>query len=93
MGLTKVLITETRESTQVQKQIWVPNFLAGGGGSGDHKGGQNVRIYFIDLHTKSWFAAMPRTLIKVFGGGGWWWLRVSLVFTFGPRRQLKFGPS
>ena len=33
---------------------------------------------------------MPRTLLKVFGGGGggWWWLRVSIVFTFGPKPQL-----
>ena len=45
------------------------------------------------LHTKSWPAALPRTLLKVFGGGGWWWLRVILVFTFGPKPQLKFGPS
>ena len=46
---------------------------------------------------------MPRTLLKVFGGGGgggggavaepMWCLRVSLVFTFGPKPQLKFGPS
>ena len=36
---------------------------------------------------------MLRTLLKVFGGGGWWWLRMSLVFTFGPKPQLKFRPS
>ena len=46
------------------------------------------------LHTKSWPHAMPRNLLKVFGGG--WWVggsRVSLVFTFRPKPQLKFGPS
>ena len=32
--------------------------------------------------------------VVVGGGGGWWWLlRESLVFTFGPKPQLKFGPS
>ena len=43
---------------------------------------------------------MPRTLLKVFGGwvvvvvvvGGGGGFRVSLVFTFGPKSQLKFGP-
>ena len=44
------------------------------------------------LHTKSWPPAIPRTLLKVFGG--WYWFsRVSLVFVFGPKPQLKFGPS
>ena len=36
---------------------------------------------------------MPRTLLKVFGGWVVVVYRVSLVFTFSTKLQLKFGPS
>ena len=36
---------------------------------------------------------MHRTLQKVFSGGGWVGCFGSLVFTCGPKPQLKFGPS
>ena len=90
LDLTKGSVTETEERTQVKKKMGLKLFYP--------KGEVIIDLYeayipifglLLCLEPFYKFLVGGWVVVVVAGGG----LRVSLVFTFGQKPQLKFGPS
>ena len=88
MCLTKVPVTETEERTQVKKKMGLKLFYPKGEVIIDLYEAY-IPIFGLLLCLEPFYKFLMGGWVVVAGGG----LRVSLVFTFGQKPQLKFGPS